>query len=265
MGLIFARSVPALPVVARYCPRVHRNLRRAACGALIAVLGAGLGGLVVAWASEDTAPQVLGAQRQAADMSAPGALIPVPTVVATAAPMPEPETTTQPSSPSAAQVRGITVTRPDPPPATEPPPATDPPPPPPPCVDAGGTGSLVGDLLNSHRSIRCQNGLGDVALDGSMNDHAQFHAQRLMGAGACNNLFHSTELSAWYSGAGAWGENLACIDWSGGCWGDAAKVMDMWMASPEHRANILNPSYHWMGIGVACDGRRTYFVTQFRS
>ena len=55
------------------------------------------------------------------------------------------------------------------------------------------------------------------------------------------------------------------MDWSGGCWGDASRVMTGWMTSPEHRPNILDPHYHRLGIGVACDGRHTYFVVQFAS
>ena len=99
-----------------------------------------------------------------------------------------------------------------------------------------------------------------------MNDHAQFHAQRLLDAGACANLFHSSELPSWYgSGDAYWGENVACMDWAGGCWSDVGRVMDGWMASAEHRPNILDPHFNWMGVGVACDGRHTYFVVQFRS
>jgi uncharacterized protein YkwD len=123
---------------------------------------------------------------------------------------------------------------------------------------------VVETFLESHRSIRCLNGVGDVALDSEMNPHAQFHAERLLAAGACADLFHSPELSSWY-GSGYWGENAACTDWSGGCWSDATRVMNGWMQSAEHRPNILDPHYRWIGIGIACDGRRTYFVVQFRS
>jgi len=55
------------------------------------------------------------------------------------------------------------------------------------------------------------------------------------------------------------------MDWAGGCWSDVGRVMDGWMASAEHRPNILDPHFNWMGVGVACDGRHTYFVVQFRS
>jgi uncharacterized protein YkwD len=180
-----------------------------------------------------------------------GSTAPAPTSV----PSTGPETAPPATAPSVAvEVAGAEVTRP-----AEPPPE----PSVAPCPSPGGD-APVDALLNSHRSVRCQNGLGDVALDPAMNEHAQFHAERLLAAGACASLFHSTELSEWYS-AGYWGENAACVAWSHGCWGDTDYVMNGWMNSDEHRPNILNPEFHWIGVGIACDGQHTYFVVQFRS
>ena len=41
-----------------------------------------------------------------------------------------------------------------------------------------------------------------------------------------------------------------------------AAVMNSWMGSPGHRANILNPSFNQIGVGVAKDGRGNLFWTQ---
>ncbi|MBM3268528.1 MAG: CAP domain-containing protein [Candidatus Sericytochromatia bacterium] len=43
---------------------------------------------------------------------------------------------------------------------------------------------------------------------------------------------------------------------------DAAAVVDAWMRSPGHRANILNPSLGTIGVGLARDGRGTPYWTQ---
>ena len=43
----------------------------------------------------------------------------------------------------------------------------------------------------------------------------------------------------------AWGENVA------GGYGSAESVMATWMASPGHRANILNGTFTQVGIGLA--------------
>ncbi len=56
------------------------------------------------------------------------------------------------------------------------------------------------------------------------------------------------------------GENLA-IDFS-----DSKDVVDAWMASPTHRANIMKPQYTHIGIGTAkgvYEGRETTFVVQY--
>lgn len=44
------------------------------------------------------------------------------------------------------------------------------------------------------------------------------------------------------------GENLA---WGSGPYGRAAEVVQEWLASPEHRANLLAAGYSRIGIGLA--------------
>jgi uncharacterized protein YkwD len=43
------------------------------------------------------------------------------------------------------------------------------------------------------------------------------------------------------------GENIA---WGSGSWATPAHIVDMWMHSPGHRANILNGAYREIGIGI---------------
>jgi uncharacterized YkwD family protein len=42
----------------------------------------------------------------------------------------------------------------------------------------------------------------------------------------------------------------------------AASVMNAWMNSPGHRANILNPSYTYIGVGAAKNSRGVIYWTQ---
>jgi uncharacterized YkwD family protein/spore coat assembly protein SafA len=42
----------------------------------------------------------------------------------------------------------------------------------------------------------------------------------------------------------------------------AASVMTAWMNSPGHRANILNPSYTYIGVGAAKNSRGVIYWTQ---
>ena len=43
------------------------------------------------------------------------------------------------------------------------------------------------------------------------------------------------------------GENLA---WGTGPLAGARSIVNMWLASPEHRANLLRAGYHTVGVGV---------------
>lgn len=59
--------------------------------------------------------------------------------------------------------------------------------------------------------------------------------------------------------AGDRGQNLA--------WGDdspsARTIVNAWMASPEHRANLLDPAYRLTGVGVARERGWLVFTQDF--
>jgi uncharacterized protein YkwD len=57
-------------------------------------------------------------------------------------------------------------------------------------------------------------------------------------------------LSPWHVG-----ENLAYAS-------DVPEAHRLLMQSPGHRANILSPTYHWVGIGVMDGGRRGVLVVE---
>jgi uncharacterized protein YkwD len=90
--------------------------------------------------------------------------------------------------------------------------------------------------------------IGDLSHEGP--DGAPFWT-RLVAAG-----FPRTRLMA---------ENLAMVS---GCEiSGARRTVDMWMRSPGHRANLLNPRFRWVGPGVAV-GRgcsATYLTADYGS
>jgi uncharacterized protein YkwD len=51
------------------------------------------------------------------------------------------------------------------------------------------------------------------------------------------------------------GENLA---WGVGSLSRAREIVAMWLASPEHRANLLRPGYRTVGVGTARGTFRGY-------
>ena len=60
--------------------------------------------------------------------------------------------------------------------------------------------------------------------------------------------------------ATAWAENVA--SWSPGTGRDAASVFGLYMNSPGHKANILNPAMRFVGIGTVINGANVGFNTQ---
>src|SRR6478735_3796825 len=60
--------------------------------------------------------------------------------------------------------------------------------------------------------------------------------------------------------ATAWAENVA--SWSPGTGRDAASVFGLYMNSPGHKANILNPAMRFVGIGTVINGANAGFNTQ---
>jgi len=112
--------------------------------------------------------------------------------------------------------------------------------------------------------VRTQNGLPPLSLELSLLWAAQVHSNE---QAALNRLSHSGR----YGDAGqrisrqratrrdyqwsTWGENIA----SGAP--DAAFVMNGWMNSPGHRANILDPAFTDIGVGLAYSSNGTPYWT----
>jgi uncharacterized protein YkwD len=74
----------------------------------------------------------------------------------------------------------------------------------------------------------------------------------------CNT---STRLKLFYPNLSAWGENIAAG------YATPEDVIAGWMGSPGHRANILNPNFHVIGVGYATGGGDygSYWVQDFDS
>lgn len=121
--------------------------------------------------------------------------------------------------------------------------------------------AVVVDLTNDERTDAALNSLRrNETLDAAARMKAQHMAQNEYFA-----HFSPDGVSPWYWFAQAnynfvhAGENLA-IHFT-----DSGEVVDAWMDSPTHRANIMNGSYTEIGVGTAegmYDGFRTVYVVQ---
>ncbi len=104
------------------------------------------------------------------------------------------------------------------------------------------------EVLELVNEVRSEAGLSPLTASGSLADLAEQFSDDM----AARGFFDHTDpegltpwdraTSAGVSGLG--GENIARGQT------DAAAVMDAWMNSPGHKANILNPDFKTLGVGV---------------
>ncbi|MFD8724529.1 CAP domain-containing protein [Streptomyces sp. NPDC059629] len=120
------------------------------------------------------------------------------------------------------------------------------------------TRSEVVDLTNGERT---RAGLRPLAVDPQLATAAQAYSTDM----ATRDFYSHTSpegTQPWDRAAAAGsrrrtiGENIACGQRS------AAEVVDGWMNSPGHRANILKPEFTHIGIGFAGGGRAGTYWTQ---
>jgi uncharacterized protein YkwD len=120
--------------------------------------------------------------------------------------------------------------------------------------DAQQMASLEAGVLKQLNAIRGQYGLVPLKLNASLSSAAVSHSQEMGVDGYFeHNSYDGTafwrRIGRWYpsNGYGYWtvGENLL---WSSPDV-DASRALDLWMHSPEHKANILAP--RWREIGIS--------------
>ncbi|WP_217215095.1 CAP domain-containing protein [Streptomyces sp. AC550_RSS872] len=115
-------------------------------------------------------------------------------------------------------------------------------------VEMSAQAAAAAEVLQLVNQERAQVGCGAVAANSSLTDLAQDFSEDM----AARGFFDHTDPS----GASPWdraakagitdlgGENIARGQ------ADAAAVMDAWMNSPGHKANILNCDFKTLGVGV---------------
>jgi uncharacterized protein YkwD len=199
---------------------------------------------------------------------------PVPTATSTGAPATADPSTPVTEAPSTPPVPDPTTTgapTPDPttPPATPAPTPTAPPTTPPPSPTTGptatpsptGNAALEAAVLEIVNTERAKAGCAPVANNDKLTAAARGHSADM----AARNYFsHTTPEgvdfvtrinNTGYRWSGA-GENIAKGQRT------PADVMNAWMNSAGHKANILNCGFKDLGVGVAADSSGTLLWTQ---
>ena len=94
--------------------------------------------------------------------------------------------------------------------------------------------------------VRAQHGLGALRFDSHLQRAARAHSREMVASNTFSHgAFGSRMLQFAVTGSVA-GENLA---WGTGSRGTPRGIVASWLASPEHRANLLRPSFVRVGVG----------------
>jgi uncharacterized protein YkwD len=124
------------------------------------------------------------------------------------------------------------------------------------CAMALLTGCLrstQSQVLSELNADRKANGLRTLGTQADAQRKAQAWAEKLARE---NTLYHSTLSDGIKVKWCSLGENV-------GYGPSAAAIEDAYMASPGHRANILNTKWNGVGVGYATNGNRVFTVQVF--
>jgi uncharacterized protein YkwD len=142
-----------------------------------------------------------------------------------------------------------------------------------PASPGGAAATLC--LLNAERAAQ---GLSPLAADAALQGAATAFAQDMVTRRFFDHtspdggtMLDRLKAGGWLPASGAWtaGENIA---WGSGDLGTPARIVAAWMASPGHRANILQAAFTQIGLGIVAGapqagvtGAAATYVTDFGS
>jgi hypothetical protein len=135
------------------------------------------------------------------------------------------------------------------------------------ATPASAQSSDVGQILARINALRTQNGLLPLDFNSQLTAAAQQHSDDMAITG---NVDHTGSDGSSIEGRirasgyghwrnfGIWGENIY-----GGQMADVDVAWNFWINSQVHRANLLNPRYREVGIGVGQSDKGTYYTLNF--
>lgn len=218
-------------------------------------------------------PLAASTQPEAATTAPPTTAEATPTVeVAAAQPAAVPAATTAPAAPAPRSAPALVATPASTTPATAPNIVLSAPAPPPAPVATAGPAAAAAvaldareqGLLEAMNARRASAGLSPLAVSAALTGVARTRSSDML----ANGYFAHSSPSGqtWYSllsslglSYSAGGENLAKV--SGDAVTSVSTAIEALMASPTHRANILNPAYRVVGVGAAVQGDSLTILT----
>lgn len=102
-------------------------------------------------------------------------------------------------------------------------------------------------LLREMNHVRVAHGLGALRLDGRLERAARAHSGEMLRTNVFAHGDFAARMTRFRVRFSIAGENLA---WGTGPLGSATQIVAAWLASPEHRANLLRPSFSRVGVAT---------------
>lgn len=95
--------------------------------------------------------------------------------------------------------------------------------------------------------VRAANGLRPLRTDARLERAAHAHSADMVRRGYFAHGRVAARLARYGVRGRRVGENLA---WAAGGAADTRTIVNLWLASPKHRANLLRPGFRRVGIGA---------------
>lgn len=117
-----------------------------------------------------------------------------------------------------------------------------------PSASASGLSGQEQSLLRAINGARAAHGAPSLQVDAALQRAARSHSQSMLRTGRFDHGNWYARLRR-HGARGRWlGENIA---WGVGSYGTATAIVQMWLASPPHRATLLKRSFQRVGVGIA--------------
>ncbi len=115
-------------------------------------------------------------------------------------------------------------------------------------ISATAAGSTQdASVLREMNRVRAEHGLSSLRYDEHLQRAAVSHTQEMLSTNVFSHGAFGSRMLQFDVQSHVAGENLA---WGTGNEGTARAIVAAWLASPEHRANLLRPSFDRVGIGA---------------
>src|SRR5919199_1542768 len=102
-------------------------------------------------------------------------------------------------------------------------------------------------LLKAVNATRASYHLAPLRIDPALQRAARAHTAEMIRSGSFAHGAFASRMRTFNVRGPAMGENLA---WGSGSYGSPQSIIQMWLNSPGHRANLLRPGFRRIGIGA---------------